>query len=68
MTSATSPEDSQPSMDQQQIMPSMVDENLLATPEDKLLVTDYFYFINQQLRICHFKEEDRSTRGGKSKT
>jgi len=67
MTSATSPEDSQPSPDQQQIMPSMVDENLLATPEDKLLVTDYFYFINQQLRICHFKEEDRNTRGGKRK-
>ena len=64
MTSATSPEDSR---DQQQITPSMLDENLLAMPEDKLLLTDYFYFINQQLRICHFKEEDRNTRGGKRK-
>jgi hypothetical protein len=41
--------------------------DLLAMPEDKLLLTDYFYFINQQLGVCHFREEDRKTRGGKRK-
>jgi hypothetical protein len=37
----------------------------LVEETDKHLITDYFYHVMKQLRICHFKEEDRSTRGGK---
>ncbi len=65
-TSSTDDESSLPSPVQRTPSDSL-NENLLAMPEDKLLLTDYFYFINQQLRICHFREEDRNTRGGKRK-
>jgi hypothetical protein len=37
----------------------------LVEDEDKHLITDYFYHVMKQLRICHFKENDRITRGGK---
>ncbi len=38
---------------------------VLVDESDKYLITDYFYFVMKQLRICHFKEDDRTTRGGK---
>jgi len=37
----------------------------LAQQEDRLLLTDYFYYLMQQLKVCHFSEADRKTRGGK---
>eukprot|EP00529_Nitzschia_sp_RCC80_P017547 CAMPEP_0113472370 /NCGR_PEP_ID=MMETSP0014_2-20120614/17479_1 /TAXON_ID=2857 /ORGANISM="Nitzschia sp." /LENGTH=810 /DNA_ID=CAMNT_0000365075 /DNA_START=364 /DNA_END=2796 /DNA_ORIENTATION=- /assembly_acc=CAM_ASM_000159 len=37
----------------------------LVLDEDKLLLTDYFYFLMKQLRLCRFSEADRKTRGGK---
>eukprot|EP00590_Aulacoseira_subarctica_P008203 CAMPEP_0172436552 /NCGR_PEP_ID=MMETSP1064-20121228/71778_1 /TAXON_ID=202472 /ORGANISM="Aulacoseira subarctica , Strain CCAP 1002/5" /LENGTH=790 /DNA_ID=CAMNT_0013184963 /DNA_START=84 /DNA_END=2457 /DNA_ORIENTATION=+ len=40
-------------------------EEPLVLPEDKLLLTDYFYFVNKQLKLCRFTEGDRKTRGGK---
>jgi hypothetical protein len=43
-------------------------DGALVLLEDRLLLTDYFYFINQQLRICKFTKDDRTkTRGGKRK-
>ena len=33
--------------------------------DDSKLLTDYFYFIMEQLQMCRLKEEDRKTRGGK---
>lgn len=36
--------------------------------EDRLLLTDYFYFLFKQLRVCRFTETDRKTRGGKRQT
>jgi len=43
-------------------------EEPLVLPEDKLLLTDYFYFVNKQLKLCRFTESDRKTRGGKRET
>jgi len=40
-------------------------EEPLVLPEDKLLLTDYFYFVNKQLKLCRFTEGDRKTRGDK---
>jgi len=40
----------------------------LVLPEDKRHLTDYFYYINKQLKICRFTEDDRKTRGGKRDT
>lgn len=37
----------------------------LVLDEDKLLLTDYFYHLMRQLRLCRFSESDRKTRGGK---
>lgn len=37
----------------------------LVLDEDKLLLTDYFFFLMKQLRLCRFSESDRKTRGGK---
>ena len=37
----------------------------LAQEEDRLLLTDYFFYLMQQLQTCHFSECDRKTRGGK---
>lgn len=37
----------------------------LVLPEDKSLLTDYFYHLMQQLQLCNFSESDRKTRGGK---
>jgi hypothetical protein len=40
-------------------------EEPLVLPEDKSLLTDYFYFVNKQLKRCEFNDEDRKTKGGK---
>lgn len=40
----------------------------LVLQEDKLLITDYFYYVNKQLKLCRFTEDDRKTRGGKRDT
>jgi hypothetical protein len=37
----------------------------LVLDEDKLLLTEYFYHLMRQLRLCRFAEADRKTRGGK---
>jgi len=37
----------------------------LVLDEDKLLLTDYFFHLMKQLRLCRFSEADRKTRGGK---
>jgi len=37
----------------------------LVMEEDRLLLTDYFFFLMKQLRLCRFSEADRKTRGGK---
>ena len=42
-----------------------VTPNSLAQQEDRLLLTDYFYYLMQQLQVCRFSEADRKTRGGK---
>jgi hypothetical protein len=40
-------------------------EAQLVIEEDKLLLTDYFYWLMKQLRMVRFSEADRKTRGGK---
>ena len=37
----------------------------LVLDEDRLLLTEYFFFLMKQLRLCRFSESDRKTRGGK---
>jgi len=37
----------------------------LVLDDDKLLLTDYFFYLMKQLRLCRFSESDRKTRGGK---
>lgn len=37
----------------------------LVLEEDKMLLTDYFYYLMKQLKVCRFSETDRKTRGGK---
>ena len=37
----------------------------LVFPEDKALLTSYFYHLMAQLQLCRFSESDRKTRGGK---
>jgi hypothetical protein len=37
----------------------------LVLEEDRLLLTDYFFYLMKQLRLCRFSESDRKTRGGK---
>jgi len=37
----------------------------LVLTEDKYLLTDYFFHVIKQLRLCRFTEGDRKTRGGK---
>lgn len=44
------------------------EHDCLVQPEDKPLLTEYFYFLNQQLKPCKFKESDRKSRGGKRKS
>jgi hypothetical protein len=37
----------------------------LVLDEDHLLLTNYFFYLMKQLRLCRFTENDRKTRGGK---
>eukprot|EP00526_Cylindrotheca_closterium_P001634 CAMPEP_0113659758 /NCGR_PEP_ID=MMETSP0017_2-20120614/32535_1 /TAXON_ID=2856 /ORGANISM="Cylindrotheca closterium" /LENGTH=1119 /DNA_ID=CAMNT_0000574343 /DNA_START=167 /DNA_END=3526 /DNA_ORIENTATION=- /assembly_acc=CAM_ASM_000147 len=37
----------------------------LVLEDDRLLLTDYFFHLMKQLRLCRFSESDRKTRGGK---
>lgn len=37
----------------------------LVANDDRLLLTDYYYYLMKQLRHCQFAENDRRTRGGK---
>jgi len=41
------------------------DPDSLVIPDDRNLLTDYFLYMMQQLKVCYFKESDRKTRGGK---
>jgi hypothetical protein len=45
--------------------PTASQADRLVLDEDKLLLTDYFYHLMKQLRLCRFSESDRKTRGGK---
>lgn len=40
-------------------------KDCLVLEEDQALLTDYFYHLMLQLRLCRFSEADRKTRGGK---
>lgn len=40
-------------------------DDQLVLEEDRLLLTDYFFYLMKQLRLCRFSESDRKTRGGK---
>jgi hypothetical protein len=40
-------------------------DEILVIEEDKLLLTDYFFWLMKQLRMVRFSESDRKTRGGK---
>ena len=44
------------------------EDSQLVIDEDRLLLTDYFYYLFKQLRLCRFTETDRKTRGGKRQT
>jgi hypothetical protein len=39
--------------------------DILVLDEDRLLLTEYFYYLMKQLRVVRFSESDRRTRGGK---
>mmetsp|Transcript_60447 Transcript_60447/g.72660 ORF Transcript_60447/g.72660 Transcript_60447/m.72660 type:complete len:1234 (+) Transcript_60447:480-4181(+) len=41
------------------------DDNCLVLEDDRNLLTDYFFYLNKQLKLCRFTEKDRKTRGGK---
>ena len=41
------------------------EDDRLVVEEDRLLLTDYFYYLMKQLRPVRFSEADRRTRGGK---
>ena len=43
-------------------------EARLCSGDDRLLLTDYFFYLFKQLRLCRFTENDRKTRGGKRQT
>jgi hypothetical protein len=45
--------------------PSAAKLSRLVLDEDRLLLTEYFFFLMKQLRLCRFSESDRKTRGGK---
>lgn len=41
------------------------EDALLVREEDKLLLTDFLFYLMKQLRLVRFSESDRKTRGGK---
>jgi hypothetical protein len=44
---------------------SIPESEQLVQEEDRLLLTEYFYYMMKQLRPVRFSESDRRTRGGK---
>ncbi|KAL7561827.1 hypothetical protein ACA910_009667 [Epithemia clementina (nom. ined.)] len=44
------------------------EDRQLLVGDDRLLLTDYTYYLMKQLRHCQFSERDRKTRGGKRET
>lgn len=44
---------------------SEVENGQLVLEEDRGLLTDYFFHLMKQLKLCRFSEADRKTRGGK---
>ena len=51
--------------DMYRLNPSTAGAEQLVLDEDKMLLTDYFFHLMRQLRVCRFAESDRKTRGGK---
>jgi hypothetical protein len=51
--------------DETPLLPSAPADVKLIEEGDSNLLTDYFYFIMQQLAVCRLSEQDRKTRGGK---
>ena len=51
--------------DETPLPPSAPADVKLIEEGDSNLLTDYFYFIMQQLAVCRLSEQDRKTRGGK---
>ena len=47
------------------VRPPTADQDQLVLDEDKALLTDYFFHLIRQLKLCRFSEADRKTRGGK---
>ncbi len=45
--------------------PSDQANGILVEEEDRHLITDYFYHVMRQIRVCSFEESDRKTRGGR---
>lgn len=41
------------------------ESDILVLPDDRLLLTEYFFYLMKQLRPVRFSESDRRTRGGK---
>ena len=39
-------------------------KNVLLFKEDKEMLTEYFYYLMQQMDLCHFSDSDRKTKGG----
>ncbi|GKY96745.1 hypothetical protein MPSEU_000634000 [Mayamaea pseudoterrestris] len=50
---------------EQDVFAHTPDEQNLVRFEDKLLLTDYLYYLMKQLQVVRFSEGDRKTRGGK---
>jgi len=40
-------------------------DSLLVLDEDRVLLSDYFFYLIKQLQLCRFVESDRKSRGGK---
>ena len=51
--------------DETPLPPSAPADVKLIEEGDSNMLTDYFYFIMQQLAVCRLSEQDRKTRGGK---
>lgn len=51
--------------DMYRLNPELATIEQLVLEEDRMLLTDYFFYLMKQLRVCRFAEADRKTRGGK---
>lgn len=51
--------------DMYRVNPMLATVEQLVLDEDRMLLTDYFFYLMKQLRVCRFTEADRKTRGGK---